>query len=417
MRGHFKTRVYFSLALASLPVLAHAQSLDTWSLPKSDATTGAEGPVDAQNPVVRPATPEPGPATSPTGASPDPIPIIAAPPPPPPVTTSATPAPAWERPAAAPSPQASAPTTAPQAGSSAQETETGPDTAPVGSGEPAIQSRQPVASDAAVEAGSAGWPVWWWAIPAVVAILALGLFLFRRRRSEAAAWQEEALPEAEAEEEAQPSTAQPDVPDGQVAAKPLPPLPTPNFTSPPAVAPIPPSSPDDVSVAFHPISVRLSLFYATLQYRMSVTSPRAHAPLTLLGDLISAHASLSREEQLAPLPNNLAVLHELPALVPDETMELKGELQLPLPAIRALQQGGGAYFVPLVRLCLLGEDGTALRRVFTVGIPGNAAGLSPLRIDTGPRNFEPLAAREIDMARQFPLPGRTLPLDPQRAAG
>jgi hypothetical protein len=163
--------------------------------------------------------------------------------------------------------------------------------------------------------------------------------------------------------------------------------------------------------------MRLSLFYATLQYRLAVTSSEARGPLYISGDLSSAHASLSRDEQLAPPPESLAQLHTLPELVPGKPCELKGEIQLPLGAIRALRRGGGAFFVPLMRLCLIGADGTALRRVFTLGIPGGGNGLAPLRIDTGPRNFEPLAAREIEAARDLPLNMGSLPLDPQRAAG
>ena len=163
--------------------------------------------------------------------------------------------------------------------------------------------------------------------------------------------------------------------------------------------------------------MRLSLFYATLQYRLSLKASSSQPALKVTGDLISAHASLTREEQLAPQPDNLPTLHSLPGLKVGEKMELKGEIQLPLTAIRALRQGGGSFFVPLARFCLVTEDGTALRRVFTVGSPREGAGLAPLRIDAGPRDFTPLAASEIEPARQFPLNAGSLPLDPQRVAG
>ena len=189
------------------------------------------------------------------------------------------------------------------------------------------------------------------------------------------------------------------------------PLPTPAFTPPSPAAPS-----EAVKVEFEPVSIRLSLFYATLQYRLSLNATGDSGPLELLGDLISAHGSLTREEQLAPQPGALAVLHTLSGLASGETTVLKGEVQLPLTQIRALRRGGGSFLVPLARFCLAGQDGTAMRRVFTLGLPGEGAGLLPLRIDTGPRSFEPLQAREIEAARQLPVQSSSLPLDPRRAA-
>lgn len=190
---------------------------------------------------------------------------------------------------------------------------------------------------------------------------------------------------------------------------------TPKAEAPPAAKPA--ATPEDISIALQPVMMRLSLFYATLQFRLTVTSSEDREALSVFGDLSSAHASLSRDEQLAPPLESLAQLHTLPEIGPGKSCELKGEVQLPLGAIRALRRSGGAFFVPLVRLCLVGADGTALRRVFTLGIPGGESGLAPLRIDTGPRNFESLAAREIEAARDLPLNMESLPLDPQRAAG
>lgn len=259
--------------------------------------------------------------------------------------------------------------------------------------------------------------MWWWAAAAALAAIALGLFLLKRRGRNVPEWEEEeeeeALPQPVANAEPLP---EPEKQPASVAELPRRPLPQPNF-SPTPPAPAQAELPEDISVSFEPVTMRLSLFYATLQYRLVLTATGTRAPLKVLGDLISAHASLTQDEQLAPPPESLPQIHALPGLSSREPVELKGEIQLPLAAIRALRQGGGAFFVPLVRICLIGEDGTALRRVFTLGLPGGAAGLAPLRTDTGPRSFEPLAAREIELARQLPLRTGTLPLDPQRAAG
>ncbi|GGC10729.1 hypothetical protein GCM10011494_31830 [Novosphingobium endophyticum] len=412
MRGRYTilTQTVMAMALAGLPASAGAQSIGTWSLPEPEdtATPRAQGPVDTQNPVVLRPDAESSPSPAPTAsASPalqptiTPLPVIT----PPPVPRAAAEAPA-SGPVAAPGAGAGAARQeSPRPGSSPAET---PSPIPIPSEvqAPTIAIGEP----AATQAPEGGWPAWWWAVAGAILALGaavLGLILLRGRASQAGEWVEvkEALPQPE---------RQAAVPEPEVAPPPVTPpapLPTPNFTPPPAFAR------DTVTVALEPVTMRLSLFYATLQYRITLTASEAHAPLTLLGDLISAHVSLSQDEQLAPSPANLPRLHSLPGLAPGETVQLKGEIQLALPEIRALRRGGGAYLVPLVRICLIGEDGTALRRVFTVGLPGSGAGLAPLRTDTGPRSFEPLAAREIEVARQLPLQTESLPLDPQRAAG
>jgi hypothetical protein len=401
MWGRFKITIQTAalMALAGLPPQALAQSVSGWSLPEPEdtATARAPGPVDAQNPVVLQPQPESGPSSAPpVSASPSPRPTIT---PLPTITPPPTIAPPAPRAATAAAP-ADRPTTAPPEPAASPAAIPAEPEAPAA---PAGETATPQPSVA--QAPDSSGPQWWWALAAALAAGAgfLGLFLFRRRAPQTPAWEGEALEQPERE------AAEPDASPSPPAA--LGPIPAPSFT-PPAAAPG-----GTIAVALEPVSIRLSLFYATLRYRIALTASEARAPLTLLGDLISAHASLSQDEQLAPSPRDLPQLHALPGLAPGETALLTGEIQLPLPDIRALHRGGGAFFVPLMRICLIGEDGTALRRVFTIGLPGSGAGLAPLRIDTGPRSFEPLAAREIEAARRLPLKTGTLPLDPQRAAG
>lgn len=412
MRGRFKIPSFTMpfVALASLPVLANAQSLNTWSLPEPDATTApkAEGPVDPQNPIVRPTTPEPTP-------TPTPIPTITPLPVP---STTVTAAPIAETPArptqapgaaAGPRPEVASGTSQQEAAPSPTATlpEPAPSPAPVPQQSSVVPDEGGIASTP--PAGTA-WPLWWWALPAIlVAAIAAALLLFRRRRPEALEWEETTEPQPSANAEAPAAAPEPEV---APAPPPAPPLPTPAF-SPSRPAP----AQDDITLALEPVTMRLSLFYATLQYRLCLRASSSQPALKVMGDMISAHASLTHEEQLAPQPDNLPALHSLPGLAAGEKVELRGEIQLPLTAIRALRQGGGSFLVPLARFCLVTESGNALRRVFTVGLRREGTGLAPLRIDAGPRDFTPLAASEIETARQFPIVAGSLPLDPQRAAG
>ncbi|WP_313441983.1 hypothetical protein [Novosphingobium sp.] len=426
------------------PGTAFAQA--TWSLPpgqqEGQSASRPQGPVDPQNPTVTPretapdvpaATPAATPSSAPTSRA-TPVPTIVAPPPPVP-RASERPNPQTTAPAAAQSAAPTRPSQTPtvETATSAPSPTASPlpslDPTPPAARESAVPSPIPSATpDTAIQpANEPHWPEWWLVIPAALVATGIGTFaLLRRRRAPATAWEEAGLePEAEpedeiAEEPATPSTsaaasaaiaaldptpAVTPVPRVQPPRQPDPqsrPLPQP--VPPPAREPVPaPSRPGIVAVHFEPVSMRLSLVYATLQYRLALTAPDGGSAQSwqVRGDMISAHASLSQGEQLAPDPATLPLRHSLEALAPGETREFKGELQLPLNAIRVMRQGQASLFVPLVRLCLVDEEGHVERRVFTLGIPGDRPALGPLRLDTGPRDHATIAARAVEAARDM----------------
>lgn len=400
MRGKSKTvsRAVPIAAVAALHVLApkaSAQSAGGWSLPPaptSSSAPAAQGPVDAQNPLVHPESPDAARSASPTP------PTINAPPPPP---ASVVPRPAaTPRPVASAPPTPARPTPAPQAL---------PATAAAGQPTPAPTIAPPAETPAAVPAapvsgGDTGWPLWWWAIPATFAAAAIG-FLLRRRHGTPAEqpWEEPRYEPVE--------TVPPEPGEEKARA----PLPGPAFTPAPVKSPEPLHA--RAHVEFHPETIRLSLVYATLQYHLLLTARTDIPAGKLLGDMISAHGSLPQAMQLEPPPEALGVLRAIPPMSPGQVLEVKGDLRLPLNAIRPVQRGGASFMVPLVRLALLGNEAAAphleLGCVFTIGVPGGGPALAPLRLDTGPREFTSLAAREIDAARR----GVLLALDPARAAG
>jgi hypothetical protein len=418
----------FALAPAFLPGQVCAQSLENWSLPTPEATSGSQteqGPIDAQNPAVLKPGSTANPASSlPTAPPPSPVPIIT-PPPPAPKADETGQADRTSRAASAPTPGSAvrpatherAPVAAPNP--TPAETVSATEAPPVPAQGPTATTPPVESAEGNAPASATGWPIWWWGIPAGLGIAALGLFLFMlRRRMREAEWEEveeETRPAAETEERTATPVAAPVPAPAPAAPISRQSLPTPDFT--PKPPPVPASASPAIKVTFEPVAMRISLVYATLQYRLGLNASAAQGPVNVLGDLISAHASLSQEEQLAPLPRALPALHSLTGLVPGETISLKGEIQIPLSQVRALRKGDASFFVPLARLCLTGEGGTGLRRVFVLGIPGGAQGLTPLRLDAGTGNVEGLAAREIEAARQIPLQTGPLPLDPQRVAG
>ena len=457
MRGKMTRTTTLSATTALAGVLflagaAPALAQATWSLqPGADSTQAParpSGPVDAQNPVVtRPGnTPEETPSPKVT--------LPAAPPP----AVTAPAAKTLEKPAAKPSAPASeaarrtdaprvtatpatpAPTQAPTA--------TAPQPAPSASASPIVPVQSPAAADTpqSVPAGepaaapatppASHWPEWWLAIPVALLLAAGGVFaLLRRRAAPATAWEEagmepepevddiEEAPEAVAApvakaptEPAIPAPARPATPPAVTAAPPranplLAPLLVP-AQAPVAAAPVPPApaptlaSTERAEVALETVLMRQSLVYATLVYRITLAAPANGIPAgaVIAADMISAHASLSQAEQLAPDPASVPIRHRFEALAPGETREVKGEIQLPLNAIRPLRQGNATLFVPLLRLFLALPDGSIERRVFSLGLPGEGAGLAPVRIDTGPRDHAPIQSREIAGARSYAGP-------------
>ncbi len=427
------SRAALVIGLLAGPTTAFAQS--TWSLPpgqqEGQSPPRSQGPVDPQNPTVNsrdtgaapaPDAPAATPSARPAPVQP-PVPTIAAPPPPPR---------AAERPqprAAAPVPAPSATPTRPAPAPVQEATSATPSSAATPSPEPmsslpapretaspqSAPSAQPEISQAA---SAAHWPEWWLAIPAALVAAGIGVFaLLRRRRAPATAWEEAGLePEGEPEDELVDDAADATLTAEAVAAldpvptvSPIPRVQPPRNPDPqrnpepqPRPAPLPaPSGPGVIAVHFEPVSLRLSLVYATLQYRLTLSGPKAglSQAWSVLGDMISAHASLSQAEQLAPDPSSLPLRHSLDGLAPGETRAFKGELQLPLNAIRVMRQGQASLFVPLVRICLADGQGHLERRVFTLGVPGEGSGLAPIRLDTGPRDHAELAVREIEAAR------------------
>lgn len=401
----------WTVGSAGSPVFA--QSINSWSLPEPTGTPTAstvQGPTDGQNPVVRPsqAAPTPVPTITPPAPAATRAPVVPAPQPSPEprAAPSATPA---ARATPAPEPRASS---VPQPDASPS-----PSPAAAAVSEPLVPAAAPseaVAMDAAPTAASPdareNWPFWWWATPLVLLVGLGALVVYLRRRSAEPAVEEWGEPvEAEIpQSQATPATGRAPTPP---AAAPV--VPQPTFAAPPPVV-----APALVELSLEPVGLRLSLVYATLQYRLSIGAVTDLPAGRLLGDMIGAHGSIPPEQQLAPALDTLAMLKVIPPLAAGERATLSGEIQLPLNAIRPLQRAGASFFVPLVRLCVI-SDGDAqsgaaiLRRVYTVGIEGGGAGLSPLRLDTGPREHRELAAREVEAARDYPVQ----PVDHRRAAG
>lgn len=166
-------------------------------------------------------------------------------------------------------------------------------------------------------------------------------------------------------------------------------------------APVPPAPPAFLApLALDISAVRMSasLVNATLTYRLALTANAALSGIKVRGDMISAHASRPADEQLGL--GDAQVLHRLPELTDGETIELGGEVRLPLAAITPIRHGGAALFVPLVRFEVTAREGDRVvkqRAAFVVGLEELAASerLQPFRLDLGPRVYPKVGRREL----------------------
>lgn len=232
---------------------------------------------------------------------------------------------------------------------------------------PSIAPSAPLESEAAPREGSQGdWPGWWPAgLAAAVLVAALGLIAWLLRRRVAT------------RKRVAPATVE------RPRVSPGAPLPS---ASPPAAA-------EPLDVSLEPLRLSLTLINATLAYRLEVANRGATAliGLSIAADMISAHASLSREEQLSGPRPDPATVQRIDRLEPGESRIIAGEFRLPLAQVLPIRQGSAALLLPLARFRVEGGGAGPVVRTYVVGQPGQGNGLQPFRLDLGPRIYPRLA--------------------------
>ncbi len=356
--------------VAAFSCQATAQSVSDYRLPTSEPTpTRAQGPVDRDNPVIVAPRVEPtaGPAPTPT-ATPSVAPSSTAPriiAPPPRTATPLRPAPRITVPTPTGPPTASTePLPAPALAL--------PPSFPPPEANP---SASPVAT---AESATYGWQ--WPALGGAIGAMLLGAALFWwRRRKEAA--------EAEIDFEP-PVVAPPAAPEPRPI--PAPPAPAILFGS-------------DLEIGLETTRLSATLVNATLSYRLTLTNhgSTALSPVAISADMIAAHASLSREQQLGLDGQRLEHRHSVQSLAPGESTVLSGDIRLPLAAIPTIRSGNATIFVPLARFRVEATRELAAplteTRAFVIGEPaatGNSS-LKPFRLDLGPRVYSQVSQRQL----------------------
>lgn len=377
MRFPFTT-LAAAVAIA-VPAMAAAQQGGFRLQPEATPTLSrTQGPVASdvpesrrirQDSAVPTPTPAPAPvvtsAPSPTAAAPDPVDASPAPGPAPSIAAR----PASPRVAASAS---ATPQAVPAAGASAPAvTPSGAEALP---GFSPLPAREAGAEPAAAQAsGSNDWLAWLLGGAIAVILLAVPVWLVRRR--------------------AQATAEPPEIEKPRVTETPAPPAPE------PAPAPVAHDSEPaaGLSLALDPLRLSLTLVNASLAYRLEVAN-RGSEPVTGLlveADMISAHASLGRQEQLAGPGNGAPERHAIEHLAPGESRVIQGEFRLPFGQIVPIRQGQASLLLPLARFRASSPAAEPVIRTFAVGQASAdpAAGLQPFRLDHGPRVYPRLTQR------------------------
>jgi len=395
MNRGFKTmagirRAGLACVLATLctplaPVMA--QSVGDFRLqPKETPTTQAQGPVDRDAPVVRPATPTPSPTPAQPVATPSPAATATSAP------AASTPSPT---PSTRPSPAAQPRSNAPAASApNALAVD-----APASVDRPAVvastEAQAPVVVATFEPSPSAGkalpFDLWWLAIPAALIVLAGLWFMLRGKRGEAADDEDY----AEAPAEAPPVLAE-TPPIAKRPPQPKPAAPT------PAPAPIPAPaqwSGDTLAISLDVGRMSATLVNASLSWRLIVEN-RGDTPLgpvMVAGDMIAAHASMPVEQQLATDGQPLELIDDIGVIAPGGQAELRGEFRVPLSSIQPIQAGSALLYIPLARFRVEADEVTTLA-TFAIGEtpPVAKAALLPFRLDLGPRVWAKISQRQVD---------------------
>ena len=364
------TIVALAAALAlTAPVAPATAAVGGFRLPPAQSDRqpppDRQGPVAPDVPESRRAAPAPSPSPSPSATQSPSAPTIIPPQIALPSASAATPgaAPRREAPASA---RAGAP--APAVSTSLG---VAPSATPAPAPASATQATPAAVAPATRPAESTGsiWP-WLAAGMALLASFALAGWVWLRRRQ---GFGPVAVPEIERPRVASEPASPPLAPAGPA----------------PAPAPAAVLSGEPLQVSLEPLRLSLTLMNATLAYRLEIVNRGLH-PLTALAigaDMISAHASMTPEEQLSGPGNAAGALQRIERLEPGESRVVEGEFRLPFGQIVPIRQGNAALLLPLARFRVEAEGARPVVRTFAVGQPGVGSALQPFRLDQGPRVY------------------------------
>ena len=154
-----------------------------------------------------------------------------------------------------------------------------------------------------------------------------------------------------------------------------------------------------LTISVEPVKLTRSVMNATLHYRVILTnrSENALGAAELGVDMIGAHGSAPVDEQVANPAHKLELRRTFERIAPSQSVRYEGQIAIPLSQARVIRQGNAALFIPLLRVRVDGVSEEPQLKTFVIGQgAGNGGRVMPFRLDDGPREFQPIAARALD---------------------
>lgn len=160
-----------------------------------------------------------------------------------------------------------------------------------------------------------------------------------------------------------------------------------------------PPPPSPVELTLDPQRLSFSLMKARLSYRLTLrnTGEMPIISLRVHSDLISAHASQGDDEHLLGPDMAEAKLQKIAQLDPDESVELKGEVDLLVAEVKVINHGDKMLLLPLIRFRLIGAGTPPLICAYVLGQPSpEGERVRPFRLDNGPSAHKEIIAHLLD---------------------
>jgi MYXO-CTERM domain-containing protein len=229
-------------------------------------------------------------------------------------------------------------------------------------------------------AQSGAWPAYYWAAPALLALL-LGLFLLRRRRRTA----EEPVLEA--------------APLARTAAP-----------APVRTAPIPAPAPADddlrpwLELEFKPEKMVATASDATVHFDLTVKNVGRSAARNVRIQARMFNPSNSQQQDIKAFFAT-AMGSGAPMSVPPQlAAKFKSSVVMPRDKVREIEVQGRPLFIPTVAINILYEYGDGrigqTSKSYVIGTEKQAAEkMGPFRLDLGPRIYRQVGGRPLDLAR------------------
>jgi len=159
-----------------------------------------------------------------------------------------------------------------------------------------------------------------------------------------------------------------------------------------------------LEIRFIPDYAAATMTRVALRYALSITNT-GDAPVEALvvrGAMISAQAGQDAEIAAFMADPSSGIAHRVAQLAPGETIELEGDLGLPLDEARGVRYGQRLLFVPLASLALDFVRAGAAAHVplaYLVGVDAEGAEkMGPLRLDLGPKTYNHIGQRPLAYA-------------------